>query len=1095
MNLSLTDLNQHNCRSYMVAERLARQPPTKANRVQSPAGSPDFRMWESTMPWVGGFSGRSPVSPAPIHFDAAPFASHSSSSALKTSLLRAAQISSLTNTRVDSRTVKKQVNTLHRKQGFLMPLFLRRSGLNSLCVTSGKHGRHLAARFLVSEERKFPRIDLLTLQTAETRIFVSFASGSYTSRRPISLPHAYLFCILSAVVQWLEHSTPAKANLVPSQVGPVPDGNRAGRLDYDPSPFPPRFTLTGSQDLVVKNCAQISTPLFNDWLVFNSWVSQLPARESQTSGTGVQRPSADWSSRNESKSVPCSKGPGATVAERLARSPPAKANRVHSPAVSADFHKWDSCRMMPLVAGFSRGSLLRASQISSLSHSLQGFNRKEQRKCYSEVKTGEITCHDGKGIQQSAFPSRNTSRVLGVAEGRGYVLNEARGDALVECVRQSGSSPPPTLQQGTPRGFSLDRRMKKSDEEHGNDNFTYGWIRGNFVDSAGYMLDSTNSLFAVHWLMRQVSMEQCRNARAEGEGYPRENPPTSGFVRHHCHMRKFGADPAGNLTRFCFICKERSTETRGHWYEVKTGYTLRQQPMKKKMWLETTQEMIAERLYCSPPTKASPVRSLTDSFLHFRMWESCQTNPLAGGFPRGSPVSLALVFRCCSSLISFLPHQLSRPRCQEPPKSLNSNRKLVKRGRYGAAPECKGGGNGRSPRKPADQWHRLARFPLVKIRRMSETLTQWCSECCEVFVCCLPAVCNQFSRGVFAMLGAVSPDSFDTLHSYSNTFQMPFVTPWFPEKSLPLPEDMCALRVRWSCASKAQKRGSNTGDTIMHAECFILSYAQGVQCFRHDVLTPSSGFLDYAVSMRPDYHQAIIDVVRYYGWRTIIYLYDSHDGCSILSRLLQFNKQYISYIYIYSQLFVVRLLGSHLGEPGSIPPPPAGSLPDFRIWELYRTMTLVGEFSRGSSFRRCSVLTLLHPHWLSRPRAQINFRDWKILNVTHLRCLPANHGHSVSGLPDSDWPSQATRDLELDFANKQADLEGGESFSDGRKDKRKTPPPRGGGVQEEKTQAKQKKTRLEASDTRGCPTGPQKEGHQNFVELITERVLSPVKPM
>lgn len=32
------------------------------------------------------------------------------------------------------------------------------------------------------------------------------------------------------------------------------------------------------------------------------------------------------------------------------------------------------------------------------------------------------------------------------------------------------------------------------------------------------------------------------------------------------------------------------------------------------------------------------------------------------------------------------------------------------------------------------------------------------------------------------MLGAVSPDSFDTLHSYCNTFQMPFITPWFPEK-------------------------------------------------------------------------------------------------------------------------------------------------------------------------------------------------------------------------------------------------------------------------------------------------------------------------
>ena len=35
------------------------------------------------------------------------------------------------------------------------------------------------------------------------------------------------------------------------------------------------------------------------------------------------------------------------------------------------------------------------------------------------------------------------------------------------------------------------------------------------------------------------------------------------------------------------------------------------------------------------------------------------------------------------------------------------------------------------------------------------------------------------------MLGAVNPDSFDTLHSYSNTFKMPFVTPWFPEKVSP----------------------------------------------------------------------------------------------------------------------------------------------------------------------------------------------------------------------------------------------------------------------------------------------------------------------
>ncbi|CAL7935375.1 unnamed protein product [Xylocopa violacea] len=92
------------------------------------------------------------------------------------------------------------------------------------------------------------------------------------------------------------------------------------------------------------------------------------------------------------------------------------------------------------------------------------------------------------------------------------------------------------------------------------------------------------------------------------------------------------------------------------------------------------------------------------------------------------------------------------------------------------------------------------------------------------------------------MLGAVSPDSFDTLHSYSNTFQMPFVTPWFPEK----------------------------------------------------VLTPSSGLLDFAISMRPDYHRAIIDTVRYYGWKKIIYLYDSHDGIFVTICAMKYaRKKYI----------------------------------------------------------------------------------------------------------------------------------------------------------------------------------------------------------
>lgn len=42
--------------------------------------------------------------------------------------------------------------------------------------------------------------------------------------------------------------------------------------------------------------------------------------------------------------------------------------------------------------------------------------------------------------------------------------------------------------------------------------------------------------------------------------------------------------------------------------------------------------------------------------------------------------------------------------------------------------------------------------------------------------------------------------------------------------------------------------------------------------------------------MRPDYHKAIIDTIRYYGWKKIMYLYDSHDG--------EYTNIYL-YMYIY----------------------------------------------------------------------------------------------------------------------------------------------------------------------------------------------------
>ncbi|KAJ8891078.1 hypothetical protein PR048_010587 [Dryococelus australis] len=60
----------------------------------------------------------------------------------------------------------------------------------------------------------------------------------------------------------------------------------------------------------------------------------------------------------------------------------------------------------------------------------------------------------------------------------------------------------------------------------------------------------------------------------------------------------------------------------------------------------------------------------------FRKWESCRTMPLVDGFPRGSPIFPAPPPLIPAPLhIHFNhPRRLSRPRCQEPPKSLHSSR-------------------------------------------------------------------------------------------------------------------------------------------------------------------------------------------------------------------------------------------------------------------------------------------------------------------------------------------------------------------------------------------------------------------------------------
>lgn len=97
-------------------------------------------------------------------------------------------------------------------------------------------------------------------------------------------------------------------------------------------------------------------------------------------------------------------------------------------------------------------------------------------------------------------------------------------------------------------------------------------------------------------------------------------------------------------------------------------------------------------------------------------------------------------------------------------------------------------------------------------------------------------VCRQFERGIFAMVGTVDPESLDTLHSYANAYEMPFVTPWFPES-----------------------REDSKIDEKQH----------------------------YTLQIRPEYHSALMDLITYYGWSNIIYIYSDFDGLLRLQKIFK----------------------------------------------------------------------------------------------------------------------------------------------------------------------------------------------------------------
>ncbi|KAJ8871072.1 hypothetical protein PR048_027376 [Dryococelus australis] len=125
--------------------------------------------------------------------------------------------------------------------------------------------------------------------------------------------------------------------------------------------------------------------------------------------------------RGRTNSSPTANVIGATVTERLARSPPTKANRAQSPPGSPDFRKWESCRTMMLFCGFSRGSPV--SPVSSF-------------RCHSMFAS--ITLIGSQGLAAKSRPNLFSHRLMHVSTD--WLLRAAKNPLLAGLGWRAGCS-------------------------------------------------------------------------------------------------------------------------------------------------------------------------------------------------------------------------------------------------------------------------------------------------------------------------------------------------------------------------------------------------------------------------------------------------------------------------------------------------------------------------------------------------------------------------------------------------------------------------------------------------------------------------------
>ncbi|KAJ8886144.1 hypothetical protein PR048_012353 [Dryococelus australis] len=362
---------------------------------------------------------------------------------------------------------------------------------------------------------------------------------------------------------------------------------------------------------------------------------------------------------------------------KLVRSPPTKANRVQYSAVSPDFRKWETCRTMPLVGGFSRGS-------SYSLHSPSSALKTKYLHSLTHVRTQhvwpELAGHWGVSPRRAAPAAgwlhesleKNNSRVG---------LN-SRPHSLPHSKATAYGALHPTIHSQERLKNSIDT-MKIGRKVSRNE----GAIRAILTrtTSASSLLRGKHAVFPSWSCTTLIASRTSTEANGASAGQTQESAwkrQTGGGLKESeeeeknyktGEMNVINTISQSNVTTRLEMQLDGQTRDVSYW-PMGTALALaekghRESHRKYSDTVEPTKRTpttaVAERLDCSPSTMANRAQFPAVSLQDFRKWESCRTMPLIG-------VVFSGISRFTRPFIPTLPHthlnrphRLSRPRCLE----------------------------------------------------------------------------------------------------------------------------------------------------------------------------------------------------------------------------------------------------------------------------------------------------------------------------------------------------------------------------------------------------------------------------------------------